>query len=157
MALDDSAVWASKWFYKECSNADVKKLGVPDLANRLLGRLLGRLLYKCVDVGVRDKPGGNLFNRFRSKLDQAEPGRRNGNEFLFDDATVASYKWYNFQAESAPNKVLIKTRKDMREPEDILNASEVVKLLREDKRIQRVYAPDAARAKKLKKILEEVE
>ena len=45
----------------------------------------------------------------------------------------------------------------MREPEDILDSSEIVKLMREEKPIQPTYAPDAARAKKLKKILGEVE
>ena len=67
------------------------------------------------------------------------------------------YRWYDFDDASALNKVLVKTRRDMNEPEDIAEASSIVKALQGRKRIQRVYAPDSDRAAELTSMLEEVD
>ncbi len=147
LALDDSAVWAALSVYSELSDRRVSGLAK---------RLRDRDLYKCVDVGVRDpSPDGNLFRRFQRALNEGPARVCEG--LLFDDAAVAPYKWYNFDDASALNKVLVKTRKDMEEPEDIIDVSDIVKTLRVETRIQRVYAPDAERESELRNILGEVE
>ena len=146
LALDDSAVWAALAIYAEHPDPDVSTLA---------RRLRNRDLYKCVDVGARDEPGGNLYGRFRLKLKKSSLEWRN--DVLFDDETVAPYKWYGFDDRSALNKVLVKTREDMPEPRDILMESDIVQTLRDEKRIQRAYAPDAKRAGELRNMLREVE
>ena len=101
--------------------------------------LMERRLYKCVDVGIEDREGGNSFSRFRLALENQGAA----SECLFDDAAVVPYRWYNFEDESALNKVLVKSQNDMSEPEDILNVSDIVKVLKEERRIQRACAPRA--------------
>ena len=144
LPLDDSTIWAALSIYS----------GLPDPnVSELAKRLRNRILYKCVDIGVHDTPGGNLYSRFRRTLDQSCPNWQN--EILFDDATVAPYKWYNFD-EYALNKVLVKTQEDMAEPTDILDVSNIVKTLRSESHIQCAYAPDAEWTTALQKILVEV-
>ena len=144
--LDDAAVWSVLTVL-----AKQRDGRIPELARRLRDREL----YKCVDVGVRDEPGGNLYLRFRRKLGEDPVDWRD--DMFFDDTTVTPYKWYDFDNASALNKVLVKTREDMAEPTDIANTSSIVKTLRGEERIQRVYAPDSDKAGELWKILEEVE
>ena len=146
LALDDASVWAALAIYAECTNPVV---------SRLAGRLRDRDLYKCVDIGVRDNTNGNLYRRFRRKLKERSAEENEG--LLFDDPTVMPYRWYDFDNDSALNKVLVKTRRDMDEPEDIAEASSIVKALQGRKRIQRVYAPDSDRAAELTSMLEEVD
>ncbi len=146
LALDDASVWAALAIYAECTNPVV---------SRLAGRLRDRDLYKCVDIGVRDNTNGNLYRRFRRKLKERSAEENEG--LLFDDPTVMPYRWYDFDNDSALNKVLVKTRRDMNEPEDIAEASSIVKALQGRKRIQRVYAPDSDRAAELTSMLEEVD
>lgn len=148
LALDDSAVWAALSIWSECPRRGGR-------VSKLAERLRNRALYKCVDIGVRDTPDGNLYGRFRRALD-ASPLEWS-DDILFDDATVAPYKRYDFGDTSALNKVLVKTRDDMSEPTDILEVSDIVKTLRGEKRIQRVYVPEPARAEELEGILREVE
>lgn len=147
LALDDSTIWSALSVYSELSDRHVS-----DLAKRLRARDL----YKCVDVGARDQSSdGNLFRRFRRTLQES---RAEGHDrLLFDDAGIAPYKRYNFDDASALNKVLVKTRNDLSEPTDILGVSDIVKTLRDEKRIQRVYAPDMASAQKLEEILGEMD
>ncbi len=147
LALDDTMVWAALAVYSQSPDRQVSALA---------RRLRERDLYKCVDIGVRDRSSnGNLFHRFRRRLNENAAEGTEG--LLFDDATVAPYKWYNFDDTSALNKVLVKATDDMSEPTDILDVSDIAKSLRGENRIQRVYAPDAAAAKRLQKILGEVE
>lgn len=146
LALDDASVWAALAIYAECGNPRV---------SRLAGRLRDRDLYKCVDIGVRDRTNGNLYLRFRRKLE--ERSAEENEDLLFDDPTVMPYRWYDFDDASALNKVLVKTRGDMNEPEDIAEESSIVKALQGRERIQRVYAPDSDRADELANILEEVD
>ena len=130
LALDDSTVWNALSVYSGCSDP-----GISELAKCLMERRL----YKCVDVGIEDREGGNLLSRFRLALENQNAT----SECLFDDATVVPYRWYNFEDESALNKVLVKSQNDMSEPEDIFNVSDIVKVLKEERRIQRAYAPFA--------------
>ena len=146
LALDDSAVWSALATYSEQGDLQVGKLAE---------RLRNRDLYKCVDVGVRDVPGGNLLGRFRSMLKDTR--RELHDTVLFDTVSVASYKWYDFDDESALNKVLVKTRNEMNEPTDILGQSDIVKTLRDEKRIQRAYVPSPDQARELEHILGEAQ
>ena len=144
LALDDSTVWAALTTYSEQGGSQVGKLAE---------RLRDRDLYKCVDVGVHDVPDGNLLSRFRAKLREAPVELQEA--VLFDDVAVASYKWYDFNDTSALNKVLVKTHNGMNEPTDILGVSDIVKTLRDEKRIQRAYVPNRDQAEELERILEE--
>ena len=146
LALDDASVWAALAIYAECGNPRV---------SRLAGRLRDRDLYKCVDIGVRDRTNGNLYLRFRRKLE--ERSAEENEDLLFDDPTVMPYRWYDFDDASALNKVLVKTREDMNEPEDIAEESPIVKALQGRERIQRVYAPDSAKADELANMLKEMD
>lgn len=147
LALDDAAVWAafSTWIGGSISRR------VSELARRLRDRAL----YKCVDISAREERGGNLFRRFRRRLNDSSVGWRE--EVLLDDTTVATYKWYDFDDASALNKVLVKTLDDDREPRDIASVSRVVNALRPESRIQRAYATESDRAEELERILREVE
>ena len=146
LALDDASVWAALAIYAECENPRV---------SRLAGRLRNRDLYKCVDIGMRDRTNGNLYLRFIRTL--KERSAEASEDLLFDDPTVMPYKWYDFDDTSALNKVLVKTRGDMNEPKDIAEESSIVKALQGRERIQRVYAPDSDRAGELANMLEEVD
>ena len=144
--LDDAAVWAA---LSACAGWE------HGLIAGLARRLRQRSLYKCVDVGSRPGGAGNLWQRFRRKLDERAPIWRQ--EVLFDDEQVSSYKWYPFDDSSALGKVLVKTQPDAPEPEDIADISPIVGALRRGERIQRAYAPDAERAEELQAILKEAE
>lgn len=146
LALDDASVWAALAIYAECENPRV---------SRLAGRLRNRDLYKCVDIGVRDRTNGNLYLRFRRTL--KERSAEASEDLLFDDPTVMPYKWYDFDDASALNKVLVKTHGGMNEPKDIAEESSIVQALQGRERIQRVYAPDSYRADELANMLEEVD
>ena len=146
LALDDASVWAALSIYAECGNPDI---------SRLAGRLRDRDLYKCVDIGVRDRMNGNLYLRFKRTLE--ERSAEENEDLLFDDPRIKPYKWYDFDDASALNKVLVKTRGDMNEPKDIAEESSIVKALQGRERIQRVYAPDSDRAGELANMLEEVD
>lgn len=146
LALDDASVWAALAIYAECENPVI---------SRLARRLRDRDLYKCVDIGVRDSPNGNLYLRFIRML--KERSAEESEDLLFDDPTVMPYRWYDFDNDSALNKVLVKAHRDMNEPEDIAEASSIVKALQDRKRIQRVYAPGSDRAAELTSMLEEVD
>ncbi len=144
LALDDSSVWSALMTYSEQRDPQVKILAE---------RLRNRDLYKCVDIGVRDVPDGNLLHRFRARLQDAPPEIREA--VIIDTVPITSYQWYNFNDTSALNKVLVKTHDGMTEPTDILGVSEIVKTLWSEKRIQRAYVPTLDQARELKRILEE--
>ena len=146
LALDDAAVWAafSTWIDANLSER------VSDLA----GRLRDRELYKCVDIGVLDGQGEDLFGRFRRRLDESSLGWRG--EVLFDDTAVTPYEWYDFDDASALNKVLVKTAGEGNGPRDIASVSDVVKALRPESRIQRAYVPRPDQAEELERILKDV-
>ena len=141
--LDDTVIWSALLHYEKHSD--------PRLA-QLAGRLRNRRLYKCVDIGVRDEPGGNLYLRFRRKLDERSMEWRE--DLIFDEPSVTPYKWYNFEDASALNKVLVRT--DTNEPKDIASMSRIVETLQSEERIQRVYAPDSEKAEEILKIVEEL-
>ena len=149
LRLDDAAVWAALAEYAECSQPRVAELA---------RRLRDRNLYKCLDVGSRGEPQGNLYLRFRHELN--EHSIEWAGDLLFDDeSTVTPYTWYDFNDASALNKVLVKDRADLREPKDIADESKIVKALDDNGRpgrIQRVYAPDKEKIEDLGKILQEV-
>ena len=144
--LDDAAVWATLAALAESPSHPL----VSDLARRLRERRL----YKCFDIGVQDSSGGNLYNRFRRKLRESHTEKYN--TLLFDDAKIALYKWYDFADSSVLNKVLVKTRAEDQEPRDIADVSSIVPALREEERIQRVYAPDQNQIEEVRQIMEEV-
>ena len=141
--LDDTVIWSALLHYESHSDPIIKELA---------GRLRNRQLYKCVDIGVRDEPGGNLYLRFRRKVDERSVEWRE--DLIFDEPSVTPYKWYNFEDASALNKVLVKT--DANEPKDIASISRVVETLQSEERIQRVYAPDSEKAEEILKIVEEL-
>ena len=144
--LDDAAVWSALTILAEWKQPEIS-----DLAKRLRDRQL----YKCIDIGVRDQPGGNLCKRFQRKLNERTAEWRK--DILFDTPSVTSYKWYDFNDSSALNKVLVKLRSDSEEPMDIAGESPIVKTLLAEEKIERVYAPSSDKAKVLQNILKEVE
>ncbi len=146
LKLDDSAIWSALSIYSELPDQRISKLAKC---------LLDRNLYKCVDIGARDTPGGNLHVRFQRALGDKHPDWQE--HVLLDDATVASYEWYDFNDPSALNKVLIKTRSHLNEPTDITDESDIVKTLRSEERIRRFYAPDTDWLNKLQNILEGIQ
>lgn len=123
--------------------------------SKLARRLRDRQLYKCLDIGIRDTPDGNLYQRFRRIL--SERFKDWQERFLFDDATVAPYRLYDFNDESALNKLLIKIHGNQKEPCDIVGESGIVQVLRKAERVQRVYAPDRGQMNELHKIMQEVQ
>ena len=145
--LDDTAVWATLAAVAELSSSYE---GLATLARRLRERRL----YKCLDIGIQDDPGGNLFSRVRRQLAGEEPQK--GGDLLFDDARVALYKRYDFADPSELNKVLVKKREEDQEPRDIADVSKVVRALQDAERIQRVYAPNSDRIVEIRRIVEEV-
>ncbi len=146
--LDDASVWSVI--------AALESLKQYPRISELAGRLRRRNLYKCLDIGSRDSQEGNLYNRLRRKLQGA--GVQGIDErALFDDASVTLYKRYGFNDASALNKVLVKTHPSDTEPQDIVEASPVVRAFRDARRIQRVYAPDQEGTAQLQKIMEEIQ
>ena len=143
LALDDATVWAALSGWAESAPGA--------RAAALARRLRERELYKCVDIGVRDAPGGDLFARFRRRLDERPPGWRA--DILFDDTAVAPYKWYDFDDASALNKVLVEPPGEASGPRDIATVSDLVKALRPESRIQRAYVPEPGQAAELERIL----
>lgn len=148
LALDDSTVWAAL--------AALAEESIPTASN-IAGRLRDRQLYKCIDVGVRGEPGGNLYVRFRKALNESTIQHRQ--DVLHDDPTITFYKLYDFSDPSALGKVLVKPRSDMPEPVDVLDHSDVVTALKRARydRLARVYAPDAETADQVRELLREVE
>ena len=144
--LDDTTIWATL--------AVLASSSYPQIAE-LADRLRDRRLYKCLDVGgLQEKTDGTLYSRFRRMLRERDADQYD--TILFDDATVALYRWYNFDESSALNKVLVKPYVSDKEPRDIANVSKIVPALREEERIQRVYAPDKEQLEELNQILQEV-
>ena len=144
--LDDSAVWSALAALAQLSSSDL-------IAAHFAQRLRERRLYKCVDIGIQDQAGSNLYSRVKGKLRESYPEYES---LLFDDEEVSLYKWYDFADSSALNKVLVKTRAEDQEPRDIANVSSIVPALREAERIQRLYASDEAQASAIRQIMEEV-
>ena len=144
--LDDTAVWATLATLAASSHSRVAELAC---------RLRDRRLYKCLDVGILDEPGGNLYGRFRKQL-QERYAERYGELLFDDDDKVTLYKRYSFEDSSALNKVLVKTQDTDSEPRDIANVSVVVWALREAEFIKRVYAPNHEQIEELSQILREV-
>ena len=143
--LDDAAVWGALTTLSGHTEDE-------ELSNSARC-LRDRKLYKCLDIGAHDEAGGNLHLRFRRALKEREVAWRG--DLLFDDPEIKSYLWYDFDSDSALNKVLVRSPKE-NEPLDIADISPVVKTLRGAERLQRVYAPDADRARELWNILEEL-
>lgn len=144
--LDDTAVWATLATLAASSDSRVAELA---------RRLRDRRLYKCLDVGILDEPGGNLYGRFRKQL-RERYAERYGELLFDDDDKVTLYKRYSFEDSSALNKVLVKTRNIDSEPRDIANVSDVIQALREAEFIKRVYAPNHEQIQELSQILQEV-
>ena len=144
--LDDATVWSAISAFTGHEK--------PCISN-LAQRLRDRKLYKCVDVGVYDEPGGNLHRRLKRALREKAPPWRN--DLIYDEPEVKSYRWYDFDNVSALNKVLVKQRPDTVEPVDIVDVSPVVKTLQGAERLRRVYAPEPDQADQLREILKEVQ
>ena len=148
LRLDDGTMWAALEEYTDCRQPRIAELAA---------RLRHRNLYKCLDIGSRDRGRGNLYLRFRHALKECNGAWLDG--LLFDESEVKSYTWYDFNDASALSKVLVKVNSEMDEPQDIVEESYIVRALHEGRlgrRVQRVYAPDQDKAKKLEQILKEV-
>ena len=143
--LDDTTIWAALTAFSEESNQRISELATG---------LRYRRLYKCVDIGIHDEPGGNLYLQYRRKLENLSLEWHE--DLLFDTSTVVSYKWYDFDDASALNKVLVKTSESRGEPKEIAEISPVVKTLQGAERFQRVYARGRDQARNLHKMLEEM-
>lgn len=143
--LDDAAVWAALSAFAKHGNSRISELAK---------RLRDRRLYKCVDIGAHDEHGSNLHLRFRRALNEKAFAWRD--DLIFDEPEVKSYQWYDFDADSALNKVLVKPRPDMGEPVDIVDVSPVVETLRGTERLRRIYAPKPCQADELRNVLREV-
>ena len=144
--LDDAAIWSALGTFAKHRNPRISKLA---------RRLRDRKLHKCVDVGIHDEPDGNLFLRFQEELRNRSPSFLD--DVLFDEPTVALYKWYDFDdGSSALNKVLVKERSDMRQPRDIANVSPIIRALRGEERIQRAYVSEPNHADELQNLLKEI-
>jgi HD superfamily phosphohydrolase len=141
LKLDDASVWATVAALASSSQTNIAELA---------SRLRNRRLYKCLDIGIRDKPQGNLYTRSRRKL---RADYKEYDSLLLDDAEVVFYRWYDFDDSSALNKVLVKTRAEDQEPRDIANVSPIVPALRDAERIQRVYAPDQSQIEEISQIM----
>ena len=141
--LDDTVIWSTLRFYEGHDDRHIAELAT---------RLRNRELYKCVDIGVRDEPGGNLYLRFQRRLERSSIEWRS--ELIFDDPKVTPYRWYNFDDASALNKVLVRTNTN--EPKDIASTSSIVATLQNEERIQRVYAPDSKKADTILRMVEEL-
>ena len=144
--LDDTAVWATLATLVASPYSRVAELA---------RRLRDRRLYKCLDVGILDEPGGNLYGRFRKQL-RERYAERYGELLFDDDDKVTLYKRYSFEDSSALNKVLVKTQDTDSEPRDIADVSAVIGALREAEFIKRVYAPNHEQIQELSRILQEV-
>ena len=121
--------------------------------SKLASRLLNRDLYKCFDLG-RLPSDGNWHLQFRRVVrNRFGDG---GNELLMDDHAVQIYKTYDFDDQTALNKMLVKQQSAADEPEDIANISNTIQALRGETRRLRFYAPDKARFEQLNEILKEV-
>ena len=147
LRLDDAAVWGALEEYADCQHRRVTELA---------RRLRDRNLYKCLEIGSRDRGRGNLYKQFRRALNERDDAWLDG--LLFDESTITPYTWYDFNDASALSKVLVKVDSEMDEPQDIAEESLVVKALHNEGfgRVQRVYAPDRDKAERLEQILKEV-
>ena len=139
--LDDAVMWSSLQWYQDHPDEHIA---------RLAQRLRDRNLYKCVDIGVREDPGDNLYLRFRRELRESSIEWRD--DVIFDDSTVTPYRWYSFEDPSALDKVLVKTGNG--EPKDIASISSIVASLQNDEQIRRVYVPDSVKSGEILEILE---
>ena len=142
LALDDATIWAGLARYTRIADKTVASLA---------RRLRERQLYKCIDVASHDVEGGNLHLKFKNRLNNEVP---NPEKFLVDDASVTSYKWFDFESESVLNKVLVKKDQHDSEPSDIFSLSPVIRALQPERRIFRVYAPDQDSLSQARKLLE---
>ena len=79
--LDDTVIWSTLRFYEGHDDRHIAELAT---------RLRNRELYKCVDIGVRDEPGGNLYLRFQRRLERSSIEWRS--ELIFDDPKVTPYR-----------------------------------------------------------------
>lgn len=142
--LDDSSIWATVTSLKSSKDERIANLAA---------RILNRDLYKCFDIG-RMASDGNLRLQFQSKIN--DHFGQDNRKFLKDDHAVQLYKAYDFQAQDALKKILVKPEPDSGEPRDIENISEIVQALRAETRNLRLYAPDKTEFSALEKILAEV-
>lgn len=146
LALDDAAVWAALGALAERS---------PGPVSELAARLRNRNLYKCVDIGARDRTGENLYRRFRRALNSRPAELRD--RLLYDRTEFASYRSRDLVDTNALNMVLVKPTLETPEPVDIAQISDLVAPRVGLTSIERVYAPDAAAACELRNLLREVE
>ncbi len=146
LALDDAAVWAALGALAERSLGRVSELAT---------RLRNRDLYKCVEIGARDRAGANLYRRFRRALNAHPAEWRDG--LLYDRTEFAPYRSRDLVDTNALNMVLVKPTPETPEPIDIARVSDLVAPRVGLTGIERVYAPDAAAACELRNLLREIE
>ena len=143
LSLDDYTIWALLNSLQSCANAHVKELAT---------RILNRNLYKCFDLG----PVPNNVN-WHWQFVGLVKDRFNEDEsnFLWDDHAVQLYKGYDFDAQVALKKILVKRLAD-KEPQDIDSVSKTIQALRDETLSLRLYAPDHTNFPILEEILKEV-
>ncbi len=145
LSLDDSTIWTALTSLQSSCNKHVANLAA---------RVLNRDLYKCFDIGWRVASDGNRLLQFRRKFE--DRFGQHASQFLQDDHTVQLYKAYDFEAQTALKKILVKPESASGEPRDIEDVSKIVQALRAETRNWRLYAPDKTEFPTLKDILEEV-
>ena len=142
LALDDAAVWAalSSWIDADAS---------PRVSG-LARRLRDRELYKCVDIGILDRQGGDLFDRFRRALDDSA----SGGAARCCSTTPPSRPTGGTTSTMPPRSIRCWSRAPGGGgPTDIASVSDVVRALRPESRIQRAYVPRPDQAEELERIL----
>jgi uncharacterized protein len=136
LALDDSVAWAELSMLQDSTDSILRNLAE---------RLCQRRLYKCFDLGARlDREAAEgqqrkFVHRVRSEF-SGSPDSANSH-YLLDDARVTPYKWYDFEGGQAFQKVLVQRDPTEPDPVDIGHCSTIIKALRDDERISRLYVP----------------
>lgn len=141
LLLDDAVVWAEFGLLSRSKHAKLAEFAQ---------RILQRRLYKCFDLGAA--AGENeMGNRRRRFMRVVKERQRNGEfpNLLIDDATVAGYKWYDFEGDSALERVWVKRDRSEAEPRDIAEFSSIVQSLINSAHVHRLYVPSKGEVERL--------
>jgi uncharacterized protein len=142
LSLDDTVVWADLNALRSCSNAEIAELAA---------RLVERRLYKCFDLGaaVGETDTGNRRQRFMRRVKDLRDSEGKFPKLLTDDPQISGYVWYDFESDSAFDKVWVKRERHDVEPGDIAQFSDIVKTLVKRARIYRLYVPSKEEANQI--------
>lgn len=148
LALDDAVLLTGIRTLVDCNDGFV---------SHLAQGLLDRKIYKCVDIGSRERFGSNIGPQFRKALrDRAtEIGLEIGTTLLEDDGKIGGYSWYEWESENALKKVLVDDSEQNVNPSDIATTSKIVQSLMQE-RFYRVYVPENDDKEKIELLWKEI-